>query len=140
VDHVAPSCKVSVKGDRPGGGGGAGNALVISVNCNETATLSVSSSLLLPTAHHSSAGAAKKHKKKRQRAIKLPRTTATITPGHAVPVNIKVPKSIARKYAGRKLTAKFVITVKDGVGNHKTIKKTKKVKIAKPKHRKHKKH
>jgi 3D (Asp-Asp-Asp) domain-containing protein len=141
VDHIAPTCKVSVKGDRPGGGGGAGNALVISVNCNETATLSVRSSLLLPTAHHSSVGAAKKHKKKkRQRAIKLPRTTATITPGHAVPVNIKVPASIAHKYAGRKLTAKFVITVKDAIGNHKTIKKTKKIKIAKPKHRKHKKH
>jgi hypothetical protein len=137
VDNIPPSCKVSVKGDRPGGGGGAGNALVISVNCNETATLSVNTSLLLPTAHHSSVGAAKKHKKK-QRAIKLPRTTATITPGHAVPVNIKVPKKIARKYAGRKLTAKFVITVKDAVGNKRTIKKTKKIKIAKPKHKKHK--
>jgi hypothetical protein len=141
VDHIAPTCKVSVKGDRPGGGGGAGNALVISVNCNETATLSVQSSLVLPTAHHSSVSAAKKKKhKKKKRSIKLPRTTATITPGHSVPVDIKVPKGIARKYAGRKLTAKFVITVKDAVGNKKTIKKTKKIKIAKPKHKKHKKH
>jgi hypothetical protein len=142
VDHVAPTCKVTVKGDRPGGGGGAGNALVITVNCNETATLSVSTSLLAPVAHHSSASDAKKKKhKKKQRTIKLPKTTATIQPGHSVPVSIKVPKRIARKYAGKKLTAKFVVTVKDGVGNKKTVKKTKKIKIAKPKHhKKHKKH
>jgi hypothetical protein len=142
VDHIAPTCKVTVKGDRPGGGGGAGNALVITVNCNETATLSVSTSLLAPVAHHSSASDAKKKKhKKKQRTIKLPKTTATIQPGHSVPVSIKVPKRIARKYAGKKLTAKFVVTVKDGVGNKKTVKKTKKIKIAKPKHhKKHKKH
>jgi len=141
VDHVAPTCKVSVKGDRPGGGGGAGNTLVITVNCNETAQISVATTLLAPAARHASATDAKrkKHKKHRKvKTIRLPKTTATIAPGGAVPVGIKVPKSVAKKYAGKTLTAKLVVTVKDAAGNATKVRTTKKVKIAKPK--KHKKH
>jgi hypothetical protein len=149
VDSIPPSCKVTVKGDRPGGKGGAGNALVISVNCDETTSLTVHATLFLPTiqrhrkAHRSSAMSARKrgkgHGKKRHR-IKLPKSTATIPPGADTPVKVKVPKGIARKYAGRKLTVKLVATVTDGSGNTTTVRKTSKVRIAQPKHKKHRRH
>lgn len=154
LDSVPPSCKVTVKGDRPGGKGGAGNALVISVNCDETTSLTVRTILIAPVlgkhrkahgkkAYGSSATAARKrHKghKKRKRRIKLPKSTATIQPGADTAVSIKVPKGIARRYAGRRLTAKIVATVTDSSGNTATTKTTSKVKIKQPRHKKHRRH
>jgi hypothetical protein len=151
VDSIPPSCTVKVKGDRPGGIGGAGNRLVISVNCDETTSLTVRTTLIAPAprpkkgrhkkAHRSVATAAKKrgkhHRKKRK--IKLPKSTATIEPGVDAAVNVKVPKGIARRYAGRKLTARIVAAVTDGTGNTTTTKTTRKVRIAKPKQKKHRK-
>lgn len=131
VDGLPPSCKVSVKGDRPGGKGGAGSALVISVNCSETTFLTVKTTLIAPpVAKASSATASKKARKKK---IKLPKTKATIQPGVNTAVRIKVPKGVARKYAGKKLTAKIVATVKDSAGNTSKTRKTGKVKIVGPK-------
>ena len=45
VDSVPPTCTVKVSGDRPGGSGGAGKPLIISVNCNEASTVTVQTSL-----------------------------------------------------------------------------------------------
>lgn len=150
IDSVPPSCTVTVKGDRPGGRGGTGNALVISVNCDETTSLTVHTTLIAPVlgkhhkAHASSAIAARKrHKghKKRKRRIKLPKSTATIQPGTDTPVSIKVPKGVARRYAGRTLTAKVVATVTDGSGNTTTTQQASKIKIKQPKHKKrHRRH
>lgn len=149
VDSIPPSCTVTVKGDRPGGRGGAGNALVISVNCDETTSLTVHTTLIAPVlgkhhkAHASSATAARKrHKghKKRKRRIHLPKSTATIQPGADTAVSIKVPKGIARRYAGHRLTAKVVATVTDSSGNTTTTKTTSKVKIKQPRHKKHRRH
>jgi hypothetical protein len=47
VDNVSPRCTVRVTGDRPGGGG-AGKQLVITVNCNETSTVTVGTKLTPP--------------------------------------------------------------------------------------------
>lgn len=155
VDSVPPSCKVTVKGDRPGGRGGAGNALVISVNCDETTSLTVHTILIAPVlrkhhrargkkAHGSAAAASRRHrkghKKRRKRRIHLPKSTATIQPGADTAVSIKVPKGIARRYAGRRLTAKIVATVTDSSGNTTTTKKTSKIKIKQPRHKKHRRH
>ncbi len=154
LDSVPPSCTVKIKGDRPGGRGGAGNTLVISVNCDETTSLTVRATLIAPVlrkhhkargkkAHRSNATAAKKrgkHRKRRKRRIKLPKSTATIQPGVNAAVKVKVPKGIARRYAGRKLTARIVATVRDSSGNATTTRTTSKVKIKQPKHKKHRKH
>ena len=37
-----------------------------------------------------------------------------------VPVDIKVPKSVAKKYGGAKVTAKVVVTAVDSAGNRST--------------------
>jgi hypothetical protein len=150
VDNIPSSCKVAVKGDRPGGRGGAGNKLVIRVNCSEAARLTIRTTLFAPRlrrhhkrAHRSSATASKKHKKgkkrRKKRKIRLPKATATVQPGVGTAVKIKVPKGIARRYAGRKLEAKVVATVRDGAGNLSTARSTSKVKI-KSRHKKHRKH
>lgn len=144
VDNIPSSCKVTVKGDRPGGTGGAGNKLVISVDCSEASTLTVRTTLLLPRprkkAHRSSATASKKHKGKRRkrRKVKLAPATAVVQPGVSTAVKVKVPKGIARKYAGRKVTAKVTATVSDAAGNLSTARATSKVRI-KSKHKKHRK-
>ena len=144
VDNIPSSCKVTVKGDRPGGTGGAGNKLVISVDCSEASTLTIRTTLLLPPlrkkAHRSSATASKKHKgkKRKRRKVKLAPATAVVQPGFSTAVKVKVPKGIARKYAGRKLTAMVTATVSDAAGNLSTASTTSKVKL-KSKHKKHRK-
>ena len=128
VDSVAPTCKVKVTGDRPGGGG-AGKPLVISVNCDEQATVTVATTLR-PLGQAS-------QRRRRPRPIKLKRKTATVQPGQALPVRIKVPKKIARKYAGRRLRATLKVTATDIAGNKKTatVKRTIKLKKIKKKRR-----
>src|SRR5262249_38079997 len=107
------------------------NALVISVSCSETTTLSVATTLTLPPsgAEKSSAGASRAHKRKKT-TVKLPVTKATVQPGVAKPVAIKIPKSIANKYAGRTLTAKVAAPVRDSAGNVGRAVKPSPVKIA----------
>jgi hypothetical protein len=130
IDSIPPSCKVTIKGDRPGGKGGAGNALVISVSCSEPSTLSVATTLTLPPSvpKKASARISKAHKGKKQ-TVALPVTTATVQPNVATPVSIKLPKRIANKYAGKTLTAKVVATVKDSAGNVAKSEKTGPVKL-----------
>ncbi len=114
VDNIPPSCAVKVTGDRPGGGG-AGKPLVITVNCDSAATVTtVSTFTITRKKAHASA------RPKRKIVIKLPKTTAQVLPGQAVPVSIKVPKSVAKKYAGGKATAKVVVTAVDSAGNKAT--------------------
>jgi hypothetical protein len=140
IDSVPPSCSVSIKGDRPGGKGGAGNALEVSITCGEPATMSLATTLTLPPTPLKKHGAriSKAHKKK-PKTVKLPVTTATVKAGVATPVSIKVPKNIANKYAGRTLTAKVVATVKDSAGNVAKAEKTSPIKLPKKK-KKGKKH
>jgi hypothetical protein len=130
VDSIAPSCRVSVSGTQPGGSG-AGKPLVINVNCNEPASVRVATTLRVPR-NLSSANAAAT---RRTRNIKLKAITKTALPGKRVPVRIKIPKSVRRKYAGKRLTAKVTIKVTDASRNAKTIKRSKKIKLRKLKKR-----
>ena len=132
VDKVAPSCKVKVSGDRPGGGG-AGKPLVISVNCNEPAQVKVSSTLTPLGAASSRADAAAR--RKRRKPIRLKSVTRTVQPGKSFPLRLKIPKSVRRKYAGKTLRAKVTIKVTDPSKNVKTIKRSKKIKLRKLKKR-----
>lgn len=160
VDNVPPKCGVQVSGSRPGGTGGAGKPLVITVNCDSPATVTTTSTFTITPpkaktkkakAKKSSAQAAakkkstkkskkkakkKKAKKRKKIVVKLPAATAQVAPGQAVPVNITVPKSVAKKYAGAKVTATVVVTAVDQAGNTAQSTATKTVTLAKPKPKK----
>ena len=127
IDNIAPSCTVKVQGDRPVAGG-QGKPLVITVNCDSPATVTSATTFVvrLPKANSTAAVA-----RKRKKRIRLKPVTATIAPGQATAVKIKVPKKVARKYAGRKLKAKIKITAVDATGNTATAKTTKTIKLAK---------
>jgi hypothetical protein len=149
VDRTPPSCRVTVTGDRPVGAGGQGKPLVITVNCDSPATVTSASSLTITPlvrkatrkrAHRATAAKAKRKPKKRAKArkpkkvvVRLKPTTVTVAPGTAVPVNIAVPSSVAKKYPGATAVAAVTVTATDTAGNVATTKATKKVKIAKPK-------
>lgn len=128
VDNIPPSCRVRVSGTQPGGSG-AGKPLVVSVNCNEPASVRVATTLQVPRNTSSADAAARR--RSRTKKIKLKAVTKTVLPGKRTPVRIKIPKSVRRKYAGKRLTAKVTIRVTDASRNAKTIKRTKKIKLRK---------
>lgn len=129
VDNVAPSCKVKVTGDRPGGGG-AGKPLVISVNCNEAATVTATTVLrTIPTARPSAAGASAR--KRKPVTIRLKTATAAVSPGQAFRLKVAISKKIRKKYAGKTLKATTKVSARDAAGNVKTVTATRKVKLAK---------
>jgi hypothetical protein len=133
IDNVPPTCTVKVSGDRPGGSGGAGKPLVISVNCNEAATVTVATRLQPRTSGTRAAAVDKKKKpkKKKKVVIKLKTSTVTVAPGQAVPIKLKLSSAVRKKYAGKTLTATITITARDASGNVKTTKATRTVKLAK---------
>jgi hypothetical protein len=132
VDSVPPTCSVKVSGDRPGGSGGAGKPLVITVNCNEAATVTVQTTLQPRSSRSRAATVDKKKKpKKKKVTIKLKTTTVTVAPGQAVPVSLKLSSAVRKKYAGKTLTATITVTARDASGNVKKTKATRTVKLAK---------
>ena len=144
VDQVAPSCTVKVSGDRPGGSGGAGKPLKITVSCNESATVKVATTLSVARkkAGKSTAGAAakkKKAKKKKPIKIRLKTKSTVAAPGQSVPVRITISKKVRRKYAGRKVKATVTITATDASGNVKKVSRSRSIKLAKLKKKKAKK-
>jgi hypothetical protein len=120
VDNVAPGCTVRVSGDRPGGGG-AGKPLVITVNCNEAAAVTVSTTLTPLRARRSVDS--------RARAIRLRKVTRTVAPGKRFAFRLKIPRRVARKYAGQKLRATITVSAKDSTGNVKRKKTRRTVKL-----------
>ena len=128
VDNVAPNCRVSVSGDRPVGGG-QGRPLVIRVNCNEEARITVNTSLQAPATRRRSSSA--QRRRRRARVIKLKPVRAIARPGRAVPVRIRIPKSVRRRYAGRRLRARITVTARDASGNVKRRSVTRRIKLAK---------
>ncbi len=140
VDQVPPTCSVKVSGDRPGGSGGAGKPLKITVSCNESATVAVATTLTVPRkkAHKSTAVASKK-KKKKPIKIKLKTSTTLAAPGQSVPVRISIPKKVRKKYAGKKVKATVTITATDASGNVKKVTRSRSIKLAKLKKKKAKK-
>jgi len=144
VDQVAPSCKVKVSGDRPGGSGGAGKPLKITVSCNESATVKVATTLQVARkkAGKSTADAAakkKKRKKKKPIKIRLKTSTKVVAPGASGPVRITISKKVRRKYSGRKVKATVTVTASDSSGNVKKVSRSRSIKLAKLKKKKAKK-
>jgi hypothetical protein len=142
VDSIAPSCKVKVSGDRPGGSGGAGKPLKITVSCNESATVTVATTLRIARkqARKASADTAKKKKKKKKPIrIRLKTSTKVVAPGASVPVRITISKKVRRKYAGRKVKATVTVTATDASGNVKKVSRSRSLKLAKLKKKKAKK-
>jgi hypothetical protein len=135
VDSVPPTCTIKVSGTLPGGGG-SGKPLVINVSCGEGATVSVATTLQPPASGHRAASAAKTKKKRKPKKIKLKTRTVAVAAGAPTAVKLAIPKSVARKYAGKTLTATIVITARDGAGNVKKTTVKRKVKLAKIKHKK----
>jgi hypothetical protein len=131
VDQVPPRCTIKIRGDRPGGSGGAGRPLMITVDCSETSSVTVNATLIAPAAANGSSAVTRRRQGAGKRVkFRLPSTKAEIPPGASTALRIKVPKKIARRYAGSKLTAKIVATVMDGAGNRSKAKKTAKVRIS----------
>ena len=125
VDKVPPNCTIKTSGTLVGGGE-SGKPLVIEVKCGEAGTVTVATTLEPPAgAGGSSASASKKVK------IKLKAVTKKVKKGKKVPFKIKIPKSVAHKYAGKTLKAKITVTAKDKSGNKKKKKSKAKVKLTK---------
>jgi hypothetical protein len=128
VDDVPPTCTLKVSGDRPGGGG-AGKPLVITVACDTSVTVTVVTSL--------TPGSPTKGKNvpaslaRRRKVISLAPVTMTLAPGASTPVDVAIPRKLARKYAGKRLTASVVVTATDDVGNSAIAQTTKTIRMAK---------
>jgi hypothetical protein len=137
VDRIPPSCTVKVSGDRPGGSGGEGKPLVITVKCGEQATVTVRTSLQQVTARSRAASVDKKKKRKKV-TVKLKTRTVIVTPGKALAVSYKIPQTVRRKYAGKTVRITTTVKARDAAGNVKTAKATRTLKFAKyKKKRKH---
>ena len=98
MDNIAPGCKVKVSGDRPGGEGGVGKPLRITVSCSEAAAVTAATSLTLGPPKHTAARAVKAKKKFK---IKLKTVHATANPGQPFRVKLAIPGKIRRRYRGR---------------------------------------
>jgi hypothetical protein len=129
IDNIAPDCRVRITGDRPGGGG-VGKPLVITINCDSQARVAVRTVL---TARGGSSAA--QLRRRRTVRIRLRRKIATVQPGARTPIRIRVPKRVARKYAGRTFIARVTATVTDSAGNRAVDKTKKRIKFAKLKKR-----
>ncbi len=131
VDNVPPTCAVTVAGDRPTRVGGAGRPLVITVNCDQAATVTTTQRLTLRTKARK-ATRTRKRVKARTVRITLPAATVAAVPGQPVPLSVTVPTSVTRKYPGLKATASVTVTAVDAAGNAKQLTDTQRVTIAKP--------
>jgi hypothetical protein len=131
VDNIPPSCTVKVSGDRPGGGGGEGKPLIITVKCGEQATVTVQTSLQPVSAKSRAATVDKKKKRKKKVTIKLKTRTVIVTPGKSLAVSYKIPQTVRRKYAGKTMRITTTVKARDTAGNVKTAKATRTVKFAK---------
>jgi hypothetical protein len=130
VDNIPPACTVKVSGDRPGGSGGQGKLLVITVNCGEAATVTVQTSLQ-PVTARSRAATVDKKKRKKKVTVKLKTRKVVVPAGKAFKVSYKIPSTVRRKYAGKTVKITTTIKARDTAGNTKTAKATRTVKFAK---------
>ena len=90
VDHTPPTCSVKVSGDRPGGYGGAGKPLVITVNCDSTATVATASTLTVTPP----AATTKKKAKKSDTARRLVTLFLVVAAG-GVTVSVEAVATVA---------------------------------------------
>jgi hypothetical protein len=97
--------------------------------------VSVATTLQPPAARSHAASAAAR--KKKPKKIKLKTKKVTVVAGTPTKVKLAIPKSIARKYAGKTLRATMVITARDAAGNAKKTTIHRKVKLSKIKKKHH---
>jgi len=57
--------------------------------------------------------------------------TTTVGAGQKVPLKLRIPRKVRRRYAGRRIIAKVTVRVADASANVKTIKRTRTVKLKK---------
>jgi hypothetical protein len=125
VDSVPPNCTIKTSGTLVAGGE-SGKPLVIEVKCGEAGTVTVATTLEPPAGGSGSSASASKKVK-----IKLKPVKKKVKKGKKTAFKIKVPKSVAHKYAGKTLKAKITVTAVDKQGNKKKKKSKAKVKLAK---------
>lgn len=124
VDSVPPNCTIKASGTLVAGGE-SGKPLVIDVKCGEAGTVTVATTLEPPSgASGSSASASKKVK------IKLKPVKKKVKKGKKTAFKIKIPKSVAHRYAGKTLKAKIKVTARDKKGNKRMKTSKAKVKLA----------
>jgi hypothetical protein len=136
VDNIRPTCKVKVTGDRPGGSGGAGKPLVITVNCGEGATVTIKTALQV-SGGKARAAAVDKKKRKKKTTVKLKTRKVVVTAGKPTKVSYKIPDSVRRKFAGKTVKVTTTISARDLAGNTSTAKTSRTLKFAKYKKKKH---
>ncbi len=125
VDSVPPNCTIKASGTLVAGGE-SGKPLVIDVKCGEAGTVTVATTLEPPAGSSGSSASASKKVK-----IKLKPVKKKVKKGKKTAFKIKIPKSVAHRYAGQTLKAKIKVTARDKQGNKKTKTSKAKVKLAK---------
>jgi hypothetical protein len=131
VDSVPPTCSLKAKGDSAGGNGPG--SVTVTVNCGEGAVVTVQITLTPPRPPGQGSTAA--GRKKKVKRIKLRRVTHTVTAGKPFAFKLKLPKKVARRYAGKKVRVLTTVTAKDAAGNVKRLKKRSTIRVRRPRHR-----
>jgi len=115
---VPPTCSLKAKADTAGGAG-SGSPIIVTVNCGEGGTVTVSVQLTPPPPpKHSTAS-----RRRKARPIRLKPVRHAVTAGKPFTFKLKVPRKVARRYAGKRLRMLVTITAKDSAGNVKRVKK-----------------
>jgi hypothetical protein len=125
ADTVPPACTAAIASARLA----KGKPVVVNVRCDTPANLVVGGSFTVTA------------KRKKKVVAKAAATaTQTLIPGKSVAVAVRVPSSIAKKYAGKPATVTVTVTAIDAAGNKATKAATRTVKLATVKKAKKKKH
>jgi hypothetical protein len=115
ADTVPPACTAAIASARLA----KGKPVVVNVRCDTPANLVVGGSFTVTV------------KRKKKVVAKAAATaTQTLIPGRSVAVAVRVPSSIAKKYAGKPATVAVTVTAIDAAGNKATTAATRTVKLA----------
>jgi hypothetical protein len=106
ADRSRPECSVRIRRARRVGGGDRGAPLVVAVRCGEPVAVRARAALALPRLPRA-----------RRRTVRLDTVGATVRPGRAARIRIRLPRAVRRAYAGRRLTATVRLTARDVAGN-----------------------
>ena len=123
VDGIPPTCSLKATAGRAGGTGPG--TVTVTVNCGEGAHVAVQVTLTPPARPAQSSTASRR----KPRPIRLRTRARTVTAGRPFAFKLKVPKKVARRYAGKRLRATIKVTAKDTAGNVKRITRRKTVRL-----------
>jgi hypothetical protein len=125
ADTVPPACTAAIGAGRLA----ARKPVVVNVRCDSPANLVVRGSFTVTA-------------KRKKKVVAKASATATqaLIPGKSVAVAVRVPSSIAKKYAGKPAAVALTVTAIDAAGNKATKTATRTVKLATVKKAKKKQH